>query len=58
MRETIGQAVGIVMERYAIDNDRAFAFLVRTAQRSNARIQDVAEEIITAADRRPAGQTE
>jgi GAF domain-containing protein len=58
MRETIGQAVGIVMERYAIDNDRAFAFLVRTAQTSNARIQDVAEEIIAAADRRPAGQNE
>jgi GAF domain-containing protein len=58
MRETIGQAVGIVMERYAIDTDRAFAFLVRTAQTSNARIQDVAEEITAAADRRPAGQNE
>jgi GAF domain-containing protein len=58
MRETIGQAVGIVMERYAIDTDRAFAFLVGTAQTSNARIQDVAEEIIAAADRRPAGQNE
>jgi GAF domain-containing protein len=58
MRETIGRAVGIVMERYALDTDRAFAFLVRTAQTSNARIQDVAEEIIAAADRRPAGQNE
>jgi GAF domain-containing protein len=58
MRETIGQAVGIVMERYAIDTDRAFAFLVGTAQTSNARIQHVAEEIIAAADRRPAGQNE
>ncbi|MDX6317709.1 MAG: hypothetical protein QOD35_1109 [Nocardioidaceae bacterium] len=58
MRETIGQAVGIVMERYAIDPDRAVAFLLRTAQTSNARIQDVAQEIIAGADRRPAGQNE
>jgi GAF domain-containing protein len=58
MRETIGQAVGIVMERYAIDPDRAVAFLLRTAQTSNARIQDVAQEIIAGADRRPAGQHE
>jgi GAF domain-containing protein len=54
MRETIGQAVGIVMERYTMDTDRAFAFLVRTAQRSSARIQDVAEEIVAVADRRRA----
>jgi GAF domain-containing protein len=58
MRETIGQAVGIVMERYALDTARAFAFLVRTAQTGNAGIQDVAEEIVVAADRRPAGQNE
>jgi GAF domain-containing protein len=58
LRETIGQAVGIVMERYTMDTDRAFAFLVRTAQTSNARIQDVAEDIVTAAERRPAGQNE
>jgi hypothetical protein len=41
-----------------MDTDRAFAFLVHAAQTSNARIQDVAEEIIAAADRRPAGQNE
>ena len=58
MRETIGQAVGIVMERFTMDTDGAFAFLVRTAQTSNAGIQDVAEEIVAAADRRPAGQNE
>jgi GAF domain-containing protein len=58
LRETIGQAVGIVMERFTMDTDGAFAFLVRTAQTSNARIQDVAEEIVAAADRRPAGQDE
>jgi AmiR/NasT family two-component response regulator len=46
------------MERYTIDTGRAFAFLVRTAQRSNARIQDVAEEIVAAAAGRPDGQNE
>jgi hypothetical protein len=58
LRETFGQAVGIVMERYAMDPDRAFAFLVRTAQTSNTKIPDVARQIIAAADRRRAEQTE
>jgi hypothetical protein len=46
------------MERYTIETDQAFAFLVRTAQTSNAKTQDVAEQIIAASDRRPAGQNE
>jgi GAF domain-containing protein len=58
LRETFGQAVGIVMEGYAMDPDRAFAFLVRTAQTSNTKIPDVARQIIAAADRRRAEQTE
>jgi GAF domain-containing protein len=53
MRESIGQAVGIVMERYTMDIDRAFAFLVRTAQMSNMKVKDVADEIIAAANDRP-----
>jgi GAF domain-containing protein len=58
LRETIGQAVGIVMERYAMGPDRSFAFLVRTAQTSNTKIQDVARQIIAAADRTRAEQNE
>jgi GAF domain-containing protein len=54
MRESIGQAVGIVMERYTMDIDRAFAFLIRTAQTTNMKIKDVADEIIAAANRRPS----
>jgi AmiR/NasT family two-component response regulator len=46
------------MERYTTDTDGAFAFLVRTAQTSNARLQDVAEEIVVAAARRRADQNE
>jgi hypothetical protein len=46
-RELIGQAIGIVMERYRLDADRAFAFLVRTSQAGNVKLRDVAAGIIT-----------
>ena len=45
-RNVIGQAVGIVMERYTIDPDRAFAFLVRISQDTNTKLRTVAERII------------
>jgi hypothetical protein len=45
-RNVIGQAVGIVMERYTVDPDRAFAFLVRTSQDSNTKLRAVAESIV------------
>lgn len=45
-RAQIGQAVGIVMERYRLDPDRAFAFLVRVSQTGNLRLRDVAGGII------------
>jgi len=44
-RSTIGQAVGIVMERYKLSEQRAFAFLTRLSQHSNVKLRDVAEEI-------------
>ena len=45
-RTTIGQAVGIVMERYKLDDERAFAFLARLSQQRNVKLRVVAEEII------------
>jgi AmiR/NasT family two-component response regulator len=45
-REVIGQAVGIVMERYRLDPHRAFAFLVRTSQVGNVKLHDVAVGVI------------
>jgi|SRR5215207_4576249 len=45
-RSTIGQAIGIVMERYHLDPDRAFTFLVRTSQTGNVKLRDVAAELI------------
>jgi GAF domain-containing protein len=45
-RKVIGQAVGIVMERYEINEDRAFAFLVRASSHANIKLRDVAEELV------------
>ncbi len=46
-RKTIGQAIGILMERYRIDADRAFQFLIRASSTSNVKLRDVAEEVVT-----------
>lgn len=46
-RKLIGQAIGILMERYSMDADRAFQFLVRASSTSNIKLRDVAEELVT-----------
>jgi hypothetical protein len=51
-RATIGQAVGIVMERYGLTDDRAFAFLARLSQQRNVKLRLVAQEIVAAAEHR------
>lgn len=45
-RTVIGQAMGIVMERYTLDDDRAFSFLKRTSQDSNTKLVEVARRIV------------
>ena len=45
-RTVIGQACGIVMERYRIDAARAFALLTRISSTHNVKLRDVAAEII------------
>jgi GAF domain-containing protein len=45
-RKVIGQAIGILMERFGLDEDRAFAYLVRVSSRSNVKLRDVAKEIV------------
>lgn len=45
-RNVIGQAVGIVMERYKVDSDRAFAFLVRLSQTRNTKLRTVATALV------------
>jgi GAF domain-containing protein len=53
-RTTIGQAVGIVMERYGLNDERAFAFLQRLSSHRNVKLRLVAQEIVdeTSANRR------
>jgi hypothetical protein len=41
-RDVIGQAKGILMERFAIDDDEAFQMLVRSSQDTNIKLVDVA----------------
>ena len=45
-RTTIGKAVGIVMERYQLNDERAFAFLTRLSQNRNVKLRQVAEELV------------
>ncbi len=45
-RTTIGKAVGLVMERYQLNDERAFAFLTRLSQHRNVKLRVVAEELV------------
>lgn len=49
-RKMIGQSIGIVMERYQLDEDRAFQYLVRVSQHSNIKLRDVAQELVDQAN--------
>jgi GAF domain-containing protein len=51
-RTTIGAAIGIVMEHHGIDQDHAFAFLVRSSQAANVKLRQVARQIVDEADRK------
>ncbi|WP_432476147.1 GAF and ANTAR domain-containing protein [Nocardioides sp. GXQ0305] len=51
-RQVIGQATGILMERYQLDAHRAFGFLVRTSQTGNVKLRDVAAELVSSTDTR------
>lgn len=48
-RTTIGEAMGIVMERYQLNDERAFAFLTRLSQHRNIKLRLIAEEIVAEA---------
>lgn len=49
-RQVIGQAVGIVMERFDLSEDRAFAFLARLSSHRNVKLRTVAQELIDERD--------
>jgi hypothetical protein len=51
-RKVIGQAIGILMERYGIPEDNAFHFLVRASQTDNIKLRDIAAGIVEESNRR------
>ena len=57
----IGQAKGVVMERFGLDDHQAFNLLVRYSQHTNTKLHDVAQEVTAgpvrrARSRRDGGQ--
>jgi GAF domain-containing protein len=49
-RDRIGQAKGIIMERYHIDDVRAFEMLRRLSQESNTKLTELADRVIATID--------
>lgn len=47
-RDMIGQAKGMLMERFNIDADRAFGLLTRFSQETNTRIEEIARNLVQA----------
>jgi GAF domain-containing protein len=45
-RDRIGQAKGIIMERYGVDEVRAFQMLKQLSQDSNTKLTDIAQRVI------------
>lgn len=46
-RDLIGQAKGILMERYQIDGEQAFRLLTRISQSTNNKIRTIAAQLVT-----------
>lgn len=49
-RTLIGQAQGMLMERFGIQSEQAFSVLRRYSQDTNTRLSDVAEQVVTSRD--------
>ncbi len=45
-RDTIGQAKGILIERYDLDDQTAFNTLIKLSQSMNTPLRDVARRVI------------
>jgi transcriptional regulator with GAF, ATPase, and Fis domain len=49
-RQLIGEAIGIMMARYRLTEDEAFARLVKASQNSNVKLRDLAQTVSHAGD--------
>lgn len=54
-RKVIGQAIGIVMERFKVTEDGAFAYLGRASSTSNVKLRVIAQQLVDDAQRRGTG---
>nr|WP_238332249.1 GAF and ANTAR domain-containing protein [Kribbella jejuensis] len=54
-RKLVGQAMGILMERYNLDSDQAFQVLRRYSQDTNTKLREVAQHLIDSR-RLPSGK--
>jgi len=54
-RDVIGQAKGILMERYRITADEAFDLLRTASQQKNRKLHDLAEELASTGDWEQSG---
>jgi GAF domain-containing protein len=45
-RTVIGQATGILMERFELTADRAFSVLIRLSKHKNVKLRQLAEQIV------------
>jgi len=45
-RDLIGQAKGVIMERFKLDAGRAFAMLTNLSQDSNIPLRQIAEKLV------------
>ena len=60
-RSMIGQAIGILMERFDIDAAHAYAHLVRLSNESNVKVREIADRLVHQRDQRvevPRGPTQ
>ena len=46
-RDRIGQAKGIIMERFGIDDTAAFEMMRRLSQETNTKLADIADRVIS-----------
>ena len=57
-RTSISTAVGILMERYGLEDGQAFAFLVRQSQTRNVKLREIAAEVVHTANASPGTHCE
>jgi len=51
-RKTIGQAIGLLMERYELGEAEAFSFLSRVSQTTNIKLREIAQDLVDQAEHR------